>query len=264
MTTPRTFRVIHWDDPEVRAAEERADNPLRSIAELPRVWFDGGVPKPVKPGQTWAQFAAAVKAAGIVFMAGMPTPTETHLLVKKLARAGVDCAKVKFITDWEGWGKLTNPRQGLLDFAAWFARVEPWPGPVGNYGNAEGEHVEEHPYNEVALSWPWLRDIDGGGGVSCPTCYDLGLSPNGLAKTIAVARSIRRPNPPKRRPVVVFIKNPSEYGPGEMAKFLAAAASEDRILWGVSPLHEKKYRGKKAAWVHAQNVATASAIGRGG
>lgn len=255
---PRIYRVIHWDDPEVRAAEERPDNPLRDIPQLPRVWFDGNFPKPVTPGQTWSQFVAEVKEAGIVFVAGLPTPTQVHLLAKAFTGSGVDCSKIKLITDWENWSRLMH---GLAenDFEIWRWHVKPWPGPVGNYGNAEGKHVEEHPHNEVALSWKWLRDI---GGVSCPTCYDLGLTPNGLAKTLAVCRSTRKPNPPKARPVLAFIKNPSEYRSGELGKFLKSAGDVDIALWMVSPLHEAKYRSQKAAWIHSENREMAEAIQR--
>lgn len=272
-----TLRIIHRDDPApVKAAAFASANPMASVPESPRVWVNG---RELVPFTDWATFVATVRKTKLIFNADLLHPKYDTAdraamltdLAKRLKASGVNPKLIAFITDWEKWGPLGS---GEADFKWWYSIMQAWPGQIGNYGNAEGKHVEEHPGNRVALSWPWLRDIPGNRGVSCPSAYGLGLSPNGLKKTIAVCRSTRKPNPPKARRVVAFICDDAFHrgeGMGTQADYIKAAGNADKIIWNISATHDAaKFPDFKAAdrleqdAISAKNLKIARAIGRDG
>lgn len=265
--TPTTTIIRHHDDPApVKAAAFAASNPLASVPETARVWVKGGE---LVPFTDWPTFVETVKKTKMIFNSDFLKPFlgigRLTRLSSRIKSAGIDPSTVAFITDWESWGPLGS---GKADFDWWYGIMQAWPGQIGNYGNAEGEHVEEHPGNKVALSWPWLRNIPNSRGVSCPSAYGLGLSPDGLRKTIAVCRSVRPPNPPKARRVVAFICDDAfHYAEGhKQAEYIKAAGKADKIMWQVSATHDKaKFPGFNAEERLAQDTITAKnlKLGRG-
>jgi hypothetical protein len=238
MTT--TTRIIHHDDPApVKAAAFAQSNPLASVPETARVWIDeSGILVPVTD---WLTFVATVRKTRLIFNTDLFSDkyndVHRNVILKSLASrlkiASIDPSTVAFITDWESWA--TNPPNPKAEFDWWYGIMQSWPGPIGNYGNAEGKHVAEF------LRWPWLRNIPNGRGVSCPSAYGLGLSPDGLRKTIAVCRSIRPPNPPKARRVVAFIADDAFHkaeGYAQADYIKAAKNKADIIIWNISSKHD--------------------------
>lgn len=262
MTTTTIIR--HHDDPApVKAAAFAADNPLASVPETARVWVS--LIHLLVPFTEWAPFSKTVRKTKLIFCSDLLAPkydtADRVAMLKYLARTlkagGIDPKTVAFITDWENWGPLGG---GKADFDWWYGIMQAWPGQIGNYGNAEGKHVEEHPGNKVALSWPWLRNIPNSRGVSCPSAYGLGLTPDRLRKTIAVCRSVLPPNPPKARRVVAFICDDAwhELDGYKQHEYIKAAVKADKIMWQVSATHDKaKFPDFEASDRMAQDTITA-------
>lgn len=245
---PTVLRLVHRDDSKTVTAALDPSNPLASVPELPVVSFADAM-----VGWQQDSFYEAVRRTRLVFSSDLfrtrsfLVQTGLLSLARMLKEAGIDPKTVTFITDWESW---EEKGKGQYDYQWWRSSMSAWPGPIGNYGNAEGKHVEEHPGNRVALSWPWLKDIPNALGVSCPSAYNLGLSVDGLRKTIAVARSRRFYLFGQPRKTVVFIADPMyhddrenyTYGLGTQLEYLKAASAADYvILWPISPRHDPAY-----------------------
>lgn len=266
---PIYLRVIHRDDPATLEAALSPSNALAGVPEVARVWYDpsAGSLVPVQPPDL---FWETVRKTRIVFnsdlfKSGIPIRRD---LIPQLARVvdahGVNPANVTLITDWEAWGPLGRRKS---DFDFWYRSVSEWPGPIGNYGNAEGKHVEAHPGNGVALSWPWLRSIPNARGVSCPSAYNLGLSVTGMRKTIAVARSHRFYFWGKPRQTVAFIADPLYHADqmiGYQREYLEAAQAADYIvLWPISRRYDgAKYPNFTGEDRLRQDALTAANLGR--
>jgi len=165
------LRIIHSHD---RANATAPDNPMRNVPEVVRVWtpepgvlgFIGTDPavelnRAAKTGLIWHQDLLRNSGLSVGFALNeiKAARMQIQALVTRIDFAGHNPSTITLCSDWEQWSD--DP---VWDYGNWKAAVQDWPGPVGNFGNAQS-HVP------AMYQWPLAS-------ASCWASHGCGTTPS--------------------------------------------------------------------------------------